>query len=167
MPSPAPTTGPYDLPTAGAPHQFDRHGVEVLDREECLRRLGAQAIARVGVTFDAMPVIVPVNFTIGVLDEELGQEIVIRTVEGTKLQAAMRHAVVAVEVDHIEPVSHLGWSVLVRGRSRTVTDAGAIARARQLPLRPWATEDADRFIAVELDVISGREVVPWHMAPTV
>jgi nitroimidazol reductase NimA-like FMN-containing flavoprotein (pyridoxamine 5'-phosphate oxidase superfamily) len=143
-------------------HPLDRHGVEVLSRDDCVRRLRQQSVARVAVTFDAMPVIVPVNFVLAELDDEHGLEVVIRTVEGTKLQAALRHAVVAVEVDHIEPASHLGWSVLVRGRSRVITDAAAIEAARQLRLRPWATEDADRFIGVSVDLVSGREVVPWH-----
>jgi hypothetical protein len=155
------TTGPFDMPSVGASRHADRHGLEVLSREECLTRLATEAIARVGVTFDALPVIVPVDFAVATLDDDVGVELVVRTVDGTKLHAAMCHAVVAVEVDRIDPVSQLGWSVLVRGRSRAIADAESIAKARQLPLRPWASDDADRYIGVQVDVVTGREVVPW------
>jgi nitroimidazol reductase NimA-like FMN-containing flavoprotein (pyridoxamine 5'-phosphate oxidase superfamily) len=144
------------------PHSTDRHGIEVLTREECLRHLEFASVARVGITVDAMPVIVPVNIVLATLDAARGSEVVIRTADGSKLNAALRRAVVAVEIDHIDPLSHAGWSVLVRGRSRTIDEVAEVAAARQLPLRPWASDEADRFIAVSVDLISGREVIPWH-----
>jgi nitroimidazol reductase NimA-like FMN-containing flavoprotein (pyridoxamine 5'-phosphate oxidase superfamily) len=146
----------------GATPERDPHGIEVLDPDECLRRLEHAPVARVGITADAMPVIVPVNIVVTTLDAERGREIVIRTVEGTKLNAALRNAVVAVEIDQVDPVTHEGWSVLVRGRSRTIDDPDEQRRARELPLRPWASETADRFIAIAIGLISGRAIVPWH-----
>jgi len=73
--------------------------------------------------------------------------------------------VVAVEADSIDPMNHSGWSVLVRGITRVIDDAAELELARALPLRPWATADADRFIAVGTDMVSGRSVVPWHRPP--
>jgi nitroimidazol reductase NimA-like FMN-containing flavoprotein (pyridoxamine 5'-phosphate oxidase superfamily) len=146
----------------GGARERDPHGIEVLDPDECLRRLEVASVARVGITADAMPVIVPVNIVVATLDAGRGREIVIRTVDGTKLNAALHNAVVAVEIDHVDPVTHEGWSVLVRGRSRTIDDPAELERAQQLRLRPWASEGADRFIAIALSLISGRAVVPWH-----
>jgi nitroimidazol reductase NimA-like FMN-containing flavoprotein (pyridoxamine 5'-phosphate oxidase superfamily) len=140
----------------------DRHGIEVLTREQCLQHLELASVARVGITVDAMPVIVPVNIVLATLAAARGSEVIIRTVDGSKLNAALRGAVVAVEIDHVEPLGHAGWSVLVRGRSRAIDEAAELAAARRLPLRPWASQGADRFIAVSVDLVSGREIIPWH-----
>lgn len=151
-----------DVPPAEVP-EIDPNGLEVLDREDCLRLLHSSSVARVGVSSGALPVVVPVNITVATLDEQRGLEIFLRSVEGTKLLAAMRHTVIAVEVDSIDPVNHAGWSVLVRGMTRVLEDPAEIEQARVLPLRPWASTAADRFIAVSPDIVSGRRVVPWHL----
>jgi len=144
---------------------FDDNGLEVIERDECLRILRTVSVARVAVTSDALPVVVPVNITVATLDPSRGPEVVMRSVEGTKLSAALRNAVIAVEADAIDPLSHAGWSVLVRGATRVIADADEHARALQLPLRPWASPDADCFIAVGTDVVTGRRVVPWNRGP--
>jgi hypothetical protein len=142
--------------------QHDRNGVEVLSVGECIRLLGSVAIARVGVTADALPVVVPVNIAVATVDPARGPEVIIRTVEGTKLLASLRHAVIAIEADSLEPVTHSGWSVLVRGTSRVIADPVELAAAEQLPLRPWAIPAANRYIAVGLDLVTGRRVIGWH-----
>jgi hypothetical protein len=48
--------------------------------------------------------------------------VVVRTHPGTKLSAA-DHANVTFEVDHIDPISRSGWSVLIRGLAEEVTSA--------------------------------------------
>jgi len=47
--------------------------------------------------------------------------------------------VVAYEADEIDPIRHSGWSVVVTGRARTVTDPDRVARYEQL-LQPWVDE---------------------------
>ena len=131
---------------------IDRNGLEVLDRSECLRLLGAAHIGRLGLSIDALPVILPINF---VLDDD---KVIFRTAAGTKLSAAARSAIVAFEVDHIEPISHEGWSVLVTGRAYEVLDALRIAELERLPLRPWAPGSRDHFISIDTDRISGRRL---------
>jgi nitroimidazol reductase NimA-like FMN-containing flavoprotein (pyridoxamine 5'-phosphate oxidase superfamily) len=134
--------------------KIDDNGLEILDRDECFELLASQPIARLGLSMKAMPVVLPVNF---LLD---GDQIVLRTAEGSKLQAALSHSVVAVEVDDYDPVSHTGWSVLVRGTSWVVEDPGEVARLSQLWIRPWANEQADQWVAVAIDMISGRRIRP-------
>jgi nitroimidazol reductase NimA-like FMN-containing flavoprotein (pyridoxamine 5'-phosphate oxidase superfamily) len=87
----------------------DRNGLEVLDRDACLELLSSATLGRIGVSAGALPVVLPVNFC---LDAE---RIVLRTGEGTKLDAASRNAVVSFEVDEIDPLFHGGWSVVVTG----------------------------------------------------
>ncbi|HEX4905274.1 MAG TPA: pyridoxamine 5'-phosphate oxidase family protein, partial [Acidimicrobiales bacterium] len=66
--------------------EIDRNGLEVLDRDECLRLLAQATLGRVGVTIGALPCVVPVNYRI------VGDEVVIRTGAGTKLDAATKNA---------------------------------------------------------------------------
>lgn len=130
----------------------DRNGLESLSREECLALLAQSAMGRVGVTWDVLPVILPVNY---VLD---GERIVLRTVAGTKLCAALSHAVVAFEIDGFDSLGHTGWSVLVRGPAHELTEGADLERVRHLPLRPWASDEADRFVAITIELMSGRRV---------
>ena len=134
--------------------ELDRNGTEILERAECFHLLADRPIARLGLSMDALPVVIPVNFVVD------GDHIVVRTTAGSKLNAALRHAVVAVEVDDYDPMSHAGWSVLVRGTSWVIDDPHEVERVRNLPLRPWANEDADRWIGVSIDMISGRRIRP-------
>ena len=104
-------------PTLGPQHlaQVDRNGLEVLSRGECLQLLGGATLGRIGITIQALPLILPVNFKL------VGHAIVFRTGPGTKLDAATRGSVVAFEADEIEPFSHAGWSVVVTGVAQEVT----------------------------------------------
>jgi len=136
--------------------ELDDNGLEILERDECYELLRSRSIARVGLSMDALPVVLPVNFVV------CDGQVVIRTNEGSKLDAALAHAVIAVEVDDYDPMSHTGWSVLVRGTSRVITDPAERTRAQELWLRPWANEGADRWIAVAIDLVSGRRIRPEY-----
>lgn len=136
----------------------DRNGLEILGREECLRLLGGQSVGRLAVTSRALPLIIPVNF---LLDRE---RILIRTTAGTKLEAATAGAVVAFEVDEIEPMSHTGWSVSLTGMATVVEDPADRARVATLPLARWAPSGFDHVIAISTDIISGRRIPYRHAA---
>lgn len=128
----------------------DRNGLETLTSDECMHLLSCHAMGRVAVTWDVLPVILPVNYALD------GERVVLRTAAGTKLCAALSHSVVAFEIDDFEPVDHSGWSVLVRGPAREITDREDLERARRLPLRPWGNESADRYMAIQIEMVSGR-----------
>jgi uncharacterized protein len=130
----------------------DRHGLEVLSREECLELLGSVAVGRVGLSVEALPVIVPVNF---VLD---GERIVIGTGAGGKLDAALAGVVIAFETDSWDPISHTGWSVLVRGAASVIDDPDDVRYARRLPLAPWGRPADLRYVTVTTDLVSGRRL---------
>lgn len=130
-------------------------GIVELGREECLRLLESVPVGRIGVTIDALPAVLPVNFVVS------EGAIVFRTIPGTKLDAAAAGAVVAFEVDAFgTDEDPSGWSVLVRGVAREVTDSAELAAARALPLESWAWDGgADRFVRIEPTVLTGRRVV--------
>ena len=132
--------------------EIDRNGLEVLERDECIRRLRSVPIARIALSMQALPVILPVNFVVD------GDEIVIRTNLGSKAEAALRGAVVALEADEYDTVGHTGWSVLVRGRTRLVEDPVEIERLHGLWVRAWGTPHTDRWITIALEIVTGRRI---------
>lgn len=132
--------------------EIDRNGLEVLDRDECLTLLARTTLGRVGVTIGALPSVLPVNYRL------VGEEIVIRTGAGTKLDAATRNAVVAFEVDDMDPVEHTGWSVLVTGVAREVVGAEEIAELTRRPLARWAPRGDGRIIAISTELVAGRRI---------
>ncbi|MFP5327887.1 MAG: pyridoxamine 5'-phosphate oxidase family protein [Acidimicrobiia bacterium] len=130
----------------------DGSGLEILTRQECLRLLASAHIGRVALSIEALPVILPVNFTV------FEEQVIFRTAPGSKLTAAARSAVVAFEVDRIDPMQHEGWSVLVTGHAHEVVDPERIAILEHLPLRPWAPGSRDHFISIDTDRMSGRRL---------
>ena len=123
-----------------------------MSAEECALLLAAGSVGRVGVSQRALPVVVPVNYAV------LDGDIVIRTGAGTKLDAALAGAVVAFEIDAVDPIYHQGWSVLVQGRAHEVVDPDELERARALPLKPWAAGTRDRFVRIASERIAGRRI---------
>jgi hypothetical protein len=128
---------------------IDRNGLEVLGTEECLRLLRSASIGRIAITSGALPVILPINYRVD------GDQILFRTSPGTKLDAATRNAVVAFEVDHVDPVYHSGWSVLVTG---IASDQKAPPDERVWATPRWAPGPDDRLVAIGITQISGRRV---------
>ena len=135
--------------------QFDHSGLEVLTRAACLRLLATATLGRIGVTDGALPTILPVNFLFD------GDRILVRTGVGTKLHAAAAGAVVAFEVDDFDPLYHSGWSVVVTGPARELTDPDELARVRRAHLPRWSPADG-HVIAIDPAIVSGRRIIPGH-----
>jgi nitroimidazol reductase NimA-like FMN-containing flavoprotein (pyridoxamine 5'-phosphate oxidase superfamily) len=130
----------------------DRNGLEILGRDECLQLLAGSSVGRVAVSVGALPVILPVNFLCD------GDRILIRTGEGTKLAAAARDAVVAFEIDHVDPFSHAGWSVCVTGVAREIRDDKELTRIAALPLPHWTPNGVGHVVAISLELVTGRRI---------
>lgn len=124
----------------------------MLSRRECLQRLGKGGVGRVAVTVGALPAIFPINYAM------LGDDIVFRTGPGTKLAAALDEAIVAFEVDCSDALFHSGWSVLVVGPARIMSDPRELELADRLPLTSWTTTGSDMFVRIEGRLISGRDL---------
>jgi nitroimidazol reductase NimA-like FMN-containing flavoprotein (pyridoxamine 5'-phosphate oxidase superfamily) len=134
----------------------DAQGMVELGPDECLELLTSVPVGRVGVTIDALPAVLPVNFVMW------NGAIVFRTVPGTKLDAAAAGAVVAFQADeYVSPDTTGAWSVLVRGIAREVTDPAELAELVELPLDSWAWDGAaGRYVCIEPTVITGRRIQP-------
>jgi nitroimidazol reductase NimA-like FMN-containing flavoprotein (pyridoxamine 5'-phosphate oxidase superfamily) len=130
---------------------FDE-GAELLDDDQCLALLAATSFGRVGVTIGALPVILPVNFAVH------DGDIVFATRTGTKLRAAVRQAIIAFEVDAIDPATRSGWSVLAVGSCGEVTDP-ALCSELQSCLDPYLAE-RDHVVRMTPEFLSGRRIIP-------
>jgi len=127
-------------------------GVETLPRADCDRLLASGSIGRVVLTDHALPVALPVNYAVD------GADIVFRTGEGSKLAAARAGMVVAFEVDDFAPDHRCGWSVLVTGIARPLTDISEIVRADQLGIESWAPASASTYVRISTGLVSGRRI---------
>lgn len=137
---------------------MDRNGLEILTRHECLRLLGKAAVGRVAITAGALPSILPVSYRL------VDDEIVFRTGEGSKLEAATKNAVVAFEVDDVDLRAREGWSVVVTGVAREVRDQDELEVLAEMDIPRWAPTEADRFVAVSTELISGRRLIQELLA---
>ncbi|WP_067834355.1 pyridoxamine 5'-phosphate oxidase family protein [Nocardia lijiangensis] len=146
------------LPAAG---RTDRSVVE-LDREQALSLLAQAPFGRVVYTRDALPAIRPVNHLV---DDEC---VIVRTRLGSQFSTAVQKRagiVVAYEADDIDIERRTGWSVVVTGIARQVTDATRLARYQQL-LRPWIDSPMDGVIEIEATIVSGIRLADTHHPPT-
>ncbi len=127
--------------------------IEELTREECLQLLQYKSfVGRVAFVVDGQPVVLPVNY----LAET--DSLVFCTGPGSKLSHLAGGAPVAFEVDDSRPLYNAGWSVLVRGTAREITDARELDLLRRGPLRSWATSASEHWIRISIDDISGRRI---------
>jgi len=130
-------------PTSPAPSR------EQLTSAECLLLLASVPVGRIVYTRRALPAVDVVYFGV---DEG---DIVIRTDPDGVLAAATHHTVVAFEADEVDTSTGHGWSVLVVGRSREVTDPGDIARLRDIGLRSPASSSQEHFIRITPGILNG------------
>ena len=148
---------------------------------ECWQLLASVPIGRVVFTHRAMPAIRPVNHLVEgrtiIIRTHLGAAIASRAslggttdtsgeagAAGTAGSAGGRDeeqgSVVCYEADQIDAARHTGWSVIVTGLARLVTDPGAIARYADT-LEPWMAGDMNQVVAIEPRFVSGIRLVGW------
>ncbi|WP_128374510.1 helix-turn-helix domain-containing protein [Streptomyces cavernae] len=123
-----------------------------LSERECRELLSTHGVGRLAVSTFAGPVVVPVNYSV------VDRAIVFRTGPGTTPWQALGSRV-AFEVDRIDDAFSQGWSVLVRGRARGVTDPDAVRRLQQRAYStPWTGGHRDRWVRIDPIAITGRRI---------
>jgi len=128
--------------------------LETLSQSEAAALLGTQEVGRLVYTRHALPAVTPVNFALR------DGAIWIWTASLSSVIPAVRGAVVAFEVDHIDSSSRIGWSVLVLGVAELVKDPEALERAHAFGPEPWATGRKEHLIRIPLSLVSGRKIDP-------
>jgi len=126
-----------------------------LTEGECWRLLGSVSLGRVVFTQHAMPAIRPVNHLVD------NRKIIVRSHLGAAITSrADAGSVVCYEADDLDPVRHIGWSVIATGLARLVQEPDAIARYEQL-LEPWVAGELDQVISIEPRFVTGVRLVGW------
>jgi nitroimidazol reductase NimA-like FMN-containing flavoprotein (pyridoxamine 5'-phosphate oxidase superfamily) len=131
----------------------DTRVIEDVPKGECLSLLTTQNFGRLALVVDGAPMVVPVNYGMH------GDTIVIRTDEGTKLDASPMSDV-AFEVDDVSHSTHAGWSVLVRGVAQDITDAldELSIELRAIPIDTWAPGRKSHWLTITPRLVTGRRL---------
>jgi nitroimidazol reductase NimA-like FMN-containing flavoprotein (pyridoxamine 5'-phosphate oxidase superfamily) len=128
--------------------------MEAIPKHECLILLAQhqQEVGRLAIVEDDLPLIVPVNYAM------VEESIVFRSAAGTKLEAAVRNAKVAFEIDHVDEETRTGWSVVVQGRAEVVTSTSQLFVLRHVSLVPFGSADKAHWVMIRPESITGRRV---------
>jgi transcriptional regulator with XRE-family HTH domain len=140
-----------DLPP-GRQAPLERPALEPLDAGQCRGYLGTSGVGRLVIVESRGPVAIPVNYAM------LGNDIVIRTSGRADLAADAGQQRASFEVDHLDEALAEGWSVLVSGTARVVTDPGELAAVSALGVAPWAGGDRDTYIRIIASEVTGRRI---------
>jgi len=125
--------------------------IEFLSMDTCLRLLEQESLGRLAFAVGGQPEIFPVNYSMD------GDVILLRTAPGTKLRHAP-HRRVAFEIDGVDRLEGLAWSVVAKGLLEDITtrsDPFSIAR-REVRVHTLAPGERRFSLAIYPTQISGR-----------
>ncbi|MPY56031.1 pyridoxamine 5'-phosphate oxidase family protein [Streptomyces spongiae] len=145
--------GGTDLPP-GQGHALLHPQLRDLSPDECRVLLSTHGVGRIAVSTPNGPAVVPVNY------EVVEDAIVFRTAPDS-VPAAAVGTDVAFEVDHVDEAMSKGWSVLVVGPARAVTEPDAVRRLVDgAHTEPWAGGEREMWVAILPTRITGRRITP-------
>jgi nitroimidazol reductase NimA-like FMN-containing flavoprotein (pyridoxamine 5'-phosphate oxidase superfamily) len=126
-------------------------GLVELDAVECMQLVRQEMVGRLGIIVDGRPEIHPVNFAVA------GEEVLIRTDQGTKLTNALAGPVVF-EVDRIDPETRTGWSVMIHGAAQLTNGPAGRSGSQNRVLRPWREAALPHVVRIVPTRITGRRI---------
>ena len=134
-----------------------RRILEELSWDECFMLLREQAVGRLVYQDKLGLAAVPVNYAVA------GNTIVFRSEAGSKVRG-LHEQDIAFQVDHIDSVSHSGWSVLIRGAAEEVEFRALVRTDRTDPRRPpqpWKKGVHDIWVVITPKMVSGRRLADF------
>jgi nitroimidazol reductase NimA-like FMN-containing flavoprotein (pyridoxamine 5'-phosphate oxidase superfamily) len=137
--------------------EFQQAHLRTLAREECLELLQQVVVGRIGYVTDGVAIILPVNFTV------LDGDIVFCTAKGSTLKWLSLRGRLSFQADESRWADCEGWSVLIHGVAREVTDPSELEMLRRGTLRSWLRSPAEHWVRIRIETISGRAL---HAAPS-
>ncbi|MDH4074823.1 MAG: pyridoxamine 5'-phosphate oxidase family protein [Acidimicrobiia bacterium] len=123
-----------------------------LSASECTEVLRSSAVGRLAYVDHGWPVVVPINFSLHEGD------IFIRSVQGGKLEAAVRNERVCFEVDRISSAERQGRSVIVHGHLEVIRDPGTLQAAWAHDPAPWVDDNQMLWLRLVALATTGRTV---------
>lgn len=149
--------GPDEAPAGGATVAGTAGHVSTSFREltdqECDEHLSTESMGRIAWSAGGLQHILPVSYGMH------GGQVVFRTSPYGALSHLQKHPSVAFEIDHADPATGTGWSVVVQGHVRAVVRPQELATlwAGSDP-EPWAPGTRNVFIAIVAQSVTGRQV---------
>lgn len=119
-----------------------------LPEADCWELIDTDVVGRLAWSGSDGLTVVPVNYTVD------GRNILVRTTAYSAVARECDDSSVAFEVDHHDPVTRTGWSVLVRGHARI--DFDAVGDAPEVDV--WPDGIRSLHVRVEPSQISGRRL---------
>jgi len=131
--------------------------IDQLEKDECLRLIAPGGVGRIAYASRFGPAVLPVNYVLH------DGSVVFRTTEDSPLDEDLRTGItgadyaVAFEIDAMDTVGRLGWSVLLQGPAHRLT-GGDRVWAERSGVESWAPGDRDLFIQVIPTRVTGRRI---------
>jgi uncharacterized protein len=119
-----------------------------LDRATCLALLTTQHVGRL-IIDAAPPVVRVINYT------AFEHTIMFRSDPGPQIDAIIDQSVVF-EADMVDDRTRSGWSVVVRGIARDVSEHLAGLGQTAANVEPWAPGPKNVWIGIDIDDVTGR-----------
>ncbi|MFC6152757.1 pyridoxamine 5'-phosphate oxidase family protein [Nocardioides yefusunii] len=151
------------LGARGARHPHTGAPLGDLSREDCLELLRQHEVARVAFSVvterGASARIVPVNYVVR-SDTEHGVDVVeFRTTSASEMAVNAPGTEIALEIDHVDPATRSGWSVVVAGECRRDLDRfGETTRLGDKAARPWADGRRPMVLTLPTRRVTGKVV---------
>ncbi|MFE9109828.1 pyridoxamine 5'-phosphate oxidase family protein [Streptomyces collinus] len=134
---------------------YQNDAFRALDRQESLRLLAKVPVGRVVYTRQALPAVLPVNFSL-----DTNSSVLLCTSPDSDLAGAIDGVVVAFEADEFDAATRSGWSVVVTGRATVVTDPAEHERLSRDGPASWMPLAGAAFVRIESQMVTGRELRP-------
>lgn len=143
-----------DLPQGGDVAGHDPR-MEEIDAAECWALLDDHGVGRIATEGQDGLVVFPVNYQV------VDGKIVFMTADDSDLARASASGVeIAFEQDRVDEAFSQGWSVLVVGAARTVSDRSEAARLKEAAhSEPWAGGERGTVVTLAPRRVTGRRVV--------
>ncbi|MFF0558380.1 helix-turn-helix domain-containing protein [Streptomyces sp. NPDC004266] len=138
----------------GGGHAGHRARMEEISETECWELLDGHGVGRVAVEGGDGLAVFPVNYRV------VDGEIVFMTAADSSLaRASGSGAEVAFEEDRLDEAFSQGWSVLLVGPVRTVSDEAPVRRITDAGRpEPWAGEGRDTMVTLTPRRVTGRRI---------
>ncbi|KQX46256.1 MULTISPECIES: pyridoxamine 5'-phosphate oxidase family protein [unclassified Streptomyces] len=131
-----------------------RARMEEIDEAECWELLDGHGVGRVAVEGRDGLMVIPVNYQL--VD---GQVVFMTAADSSLARGAASGAEVAFEEDRLDEAFSQGWSVLVVGSVRTVSDETSVRRIREaVHSEPWAGDGRDTVVTLSPRRVTGRRI---------
>ncbi len=135
--------------------------IEDLSEAQCYELVRQEVIGRLVFTDEEGPAALPINYGVA------GKEIVFRTEIGSHFRDILQNKI-AVEVDHTDKETGIGWSVLFRGTGREVDLEEVPGMIRQMGENfphPWAEGVHNVWVSIMPEKVTGRRLtLPYYAA---